>query len=357
MEIRLNNKQTIFTTGDTITGDLIFHRKTSRQHADISVALIGRTTTTVTKSMPYPNNGTTIDYPFLQMHHTETLPLSQCNQTTFPCTFVVPSLLPLDPCTKHLPGTAHHQNQTHLQLPPSINYNLDKFCPKMCSVIYYLHAEVNIGSERLYAKRGIQLLPLYSEGPPRLWTEEIQGSETTSLRAGLWGTKIGRITLCAGQSKALCLPEFGRQQKQKPTMTPMRLDLRLESFDSRTARLPAECQVRVTLEAVTYYTTLPMGELPSLQNVVERQGQACRAVVCSWKNKSVGLQWSRWDGGDGSYEASIVVPVPGGGGDIVPTFYHCYVAREYFAKVEVVVGSSRTLRVKVPVQIYNSVES
>ncbi|KAF7592955.1 hypothetical protein BBP40_012191 [Aspergillus hancockii] len=312
--------------------------------------------------MPFPNSGTTVELPFLKMHHTET---HSGPQTIIPFAFTLPTTLPLDPCTKHSPSTiTNPQNQTHLQLPPSIDYDLDKFCPEMCSVLYHLHAEADTGPERLTATRLIRLCPLYAERPPRLWTGEVCGYDTTSLRVGLWATKIGRVSLRAGECRGVYLPLSGRQQQggeekqERPVKRPMRLDLWVECYDPRT-RLPGECQVKVTLEAVTYFTALPMGELPSLQSVSDRQGQAFQAGMCSWKNKSVGLTWSPgWEGVDGTCGASIVVPVPVPGGEdvVMPTFYHCYVAREYFARVEVVVGNSRTLRVRVPVQIYNSVD-
>ncbi|KAB8212414.1 hypothetical protein BDV34DRAFT_183943 [Aspergillus parasiticus] len=355
MEIRLTSKQTVFTTGETLQGELVLHRRNAPQSARISITLIGRTSTTVTKTTPFPNSGSIVDYTFLQMHHIETL--GTCHDhRIFPFSFVIPEALPSDPCSEHiLPRKAAHHGKDHLQLPPSVDYNSDKYCPEMCSIIYYVHAEVDIGNQRLHATRQIQLLPLYPEQPPRLWPEgegsEIQMADSTGLRMSLLGAKTGHVTVRAREAKPLYLPP---DHRHRSTMAPIRFDLGLESVLPEPT-FPDNCQVKVTLEAVTYFTLLPMDELPNWQSTVNGQGQFFRASVCSWKNKSVGLQWIEQE--DYSHTASIVVPVPVSSDiAIVPTFRHCYVAREYFAKVEVTVGFSRTLRVKVPIQIYNSLE-
>ncbi|KOC12975.1 hypothetical protein AFLA70_34g004000 [Aspergillus flavus AF70] len=355
IEIRLTSKQTVFTTGETLQGELVLYRRNAPQSARVSITLIGRTSTTVTKTTPFPNSGSIVDYTFLQMHHIETQ--GSCHDyRIFPFSFLIPGALPSDPCFEHIPpGTAAHHGKNHLQLPPSVDYNSDKYCPEMCNIIYYVHAEVDIGNQRLHATRQIQLLPLYPEQPPRLWPEgegsEIQMADSTGLRTSLLGAKTGHVTVRAREAKPLYLPP---DQRHRSTMAPIRFDLSLESVLPEPT-LPDSCQVKVTLEAVTYFTLLPMDQLPNWQSTVNGQGQFFRASVCSWKNKSVGLQWI--EKADYSHTTSIVVPIPVSGDvAIVPTFRHCYVAREYFAKVEVTVGYSRTLRVKVPIQIYNSLE-
>ncbi|OGM45530.1 hypothetical protein ABOM_006478 [Aspergillus bombycis] len=355
MEIRLTGKQTVFTTGDALQGELVLHRRNAPQGARVSITLCGRTSTTVTKTTPFPNTGSIVDYTFLQMHHIE--PLEACHHHHIvPFSFVIPDALPSDPCYEHIPsGTAAHHGKDHLQLPPSVDYNSDKFCPEMCSIIYYVHAEVDMGNQRFHATRQVQLLPLCPEQPPRLWPEgecsEIQMSDTTGLRMSLLGAKTGHVTLCARETKPLYLPP---DQRHGSTMAPIHFNLGLESLHPEPT-CPDNCQVKVTLEAATYFTLLPMDELPSWQSAAKGQGQFFRASVCSWKNKSVGLQWIEKAGN--THTASLVVPIPVPGDvALVPTFHHCYVAREYFARVEVTVGCSRTLRVTVPVQIYNLLE-
>ncbi|KNG83268.1 hypothetical protein ANOM_008540 [Aspergillus nomiae NRRL 13137] len=355
MEIRLTSKQTVFTTGDTLQGELVFHRRNAPQGARVSITLFGRTSTTVTKTTPFPNSGSIVDYTFLQMHHSEALEACH-HRRILPFSFVIPGALPSDPCSEHVPsGTAAHHGKDHLQLPPSVDQNSDRFCPEMCSIVYYVHAEVDMGNQRLHATRQVQLLPLYPEQPPRLWPEgegsEVQMSDTTGLRMCLLGAKTGHVTVRAREAKPLYLPPG---QHHGSTMAPIRFDLGLESLHPELT-FPDNCQVKVTLEAATYFTLLPMDELPSWQSAAKGQGQCFRASVCSWKNKSVGLQWMEKAGN--MHTASLVVPIPVSGDvALVPTFHHCYVAREYFARVEVTVGCSRTLRVKVPVQIYNSLE-
>ena len=44
MEIRLTSKQTVFTTGDTLQGELVFHRRNAPQGARVSITLFGMTT-------------------------------------------------------------------------------------------------------------------------------------------------------------------------------------------------------------------------------------------------------------------------------------------------------------------------
>ncbi|KAE8371302.1 hypothetical protein BDV26DRAFT_298908 [Aspergillus bertholletiae] len=353
MEIRLTSKQTVFTTGDTLQGELVLHRINAPHDARVSIALIGRTTTTVTKTMPFPNSGSTLDYTFLQMHHIEPQETwhRHCN---FPFSFVIPDALPFDPCAEHVPsGMAAPRGKGHLQLPPSVNYSLDTLCPEMCGITYSIHAKMHIGAQRLHATRQIQILPQYPEEPPRLWPEgegsEMQMSDSTGLRMSLLGAKAGNVTVRAREAKPLYLPA---DQQHRSTMAPIRLDVHLDGLHVGPS-FPDNCQVKVTLEAVTYFTSLPMVELPSWQSTVNGRGQLFRARVCSWKNKSMGLKWT--EKADDSHTASIVVPIPVSDGmAVVPTFRHCYVAREYFARVEVALGSSKTLRVKVPVQIYNS---
>lgn len=342
MEIRLTSKHTVFTTGQTIEGELTLPRRNTTQYARISVALIGRTTTSIMNSLPFPNSGSTMDDTFLQMHHTETLKASH-DQRIFPFSFVIPDALPFDSCSEKIPS-----GNGHLQLPPSVDYSSDRFCPEMCSVVYYIHAEVVIGKERLHATRQVQLLPLYPEQPPRFGADgednETHMSDSTALRLSLLGAKMGRVTVRAREAKPLYLPPD--QPHHGSTIAPIRLDLVLSRLHPDPG-FPADCQVKVTLEAVTYFTALPMVKLPT------SQGQLFSASMCSWKNKSIGLTWS--GNKDDSHSSSIVVPIPvPSDTSVIPTFHHCYVAREYFAKVELTVGYSRTLRIKVPVQIYNS---
>ncbi|KAE8161441.1 hypothetical protein BDV40DRAFT_184328 [Aspergillus tamarii] len=355
MEIRLTSKQTVFTTGERLQGELVLRQRNVPRGAHISITLIGRTSTTVTKTTPFPNSGSIVDYTFLQMHHIG-IQESSHHPRIIPFSFVIPDALPSDPCSEHIPSrTAASHGKDHLQLPPSVDYNSDKYCPEMCSIIYYVHAEVDISNQRLRATRQIQLLPLYPEKPPCLWPEGegsgVQMSDSTGLRMSLLGAKIGHVTVRAQEAKPLYLPP---DQRHASTMAPIRFNLDLECLLPEST-FPDNCQVKVTLEAVTYFTLSPMVELPNWQSAVNGQGQFFRASICSWKNKSVCLQWIERE--DDSHTASIVVPIPVSGDvALVPTFRHCYVAREYFARVEVTVGCSRALRVRVPVQIYNSLE-
>ncbi|KAJ6133774.1 hypothetical protein N7523_000096 [Penicillium sp. IBT 18751x] len=303
----------------------------------------------VTKMTPFPDSGSAVDYKFLKMYHadyTET-PEPYCKSKNFPVSFVVPEALPFDPCS-----------DGHLQLPPSIDYNWDKFCPEMCSIIYYIHAEIETGcGEKLHAKKQVRLLPMSPERPPRLWGEsgEVQLCDTTQLRMGLLSTKTGRITLQACQEKSLYLPIDARQRRE---ITSIHLDLALEGIETPT-KLPQQCQLRATIEAATYLTTSPMSDLPSGMNLQNStNGQVYRTSLCLWRNKCVGLKWIEKDGqGTGSHQVALVVPVPLPGDiSIPPTFYHCYIAREYFMRIEVAIGWSRTLHLKLPLQIYNALE-
>jgi hypothetical protein len=298
---------------------------------------------------PLPDSGSAVDYIFLKMYHadyTET-PEPCYNYVIFPVSFVVPVALPFDPCS-----------DGHLQLPPSIDYNWDKFCPDVCSIIYYIHAEVELGcGKKLHAKKQVRILPISPERPPRLWGDrsEVQLSDTTQLRTGLLSTKTGSFTLRGPQTKSLYLPV---DTPQRPEITSVHLDLELEGIETST-KLPQQCQLRATIEAATYLTTSPMIDLPGgmhFQNSTD--GKAFRTSVCLWRNKCVGLKWIENDGeGTGSHQVALVVPVPlPRDAAIPPTFYHCYIAREYFMRIEVTIGWSRTLHLKLPLQVYNSPE-
>ncbi|KAJ5674345.1 uncharacterized protein N7477_004279 [Penicillium maclennaniae] len=227
----------------------------------------------------------------------------------FPVSFVVPEALPFDPCS-----------DGHLQLPPSIDYSWDKFCPDLCSIIYYIHAEIEMGyGEKLHAKKQVRLLPMSPERPPRLWGEsgEVQLCDTTRLRTGLLSTKTGRITLQARQEKSLYLPIDTRRRRE---ITSIHLDLALEGIEAST-KLPQQCQLRATIEAATYLTTSPM-RLPNKPMLMAEQ-------MC-W------TEWIEQDGqGTSSHQVALV---------------------EYFMRIEVAIGWSRTLHLKLPLQIYNALE-
>ncbi|KAE8353034.1 hypothetical protein BDV28DRAFT_115602 [Aspergillus coremiiformis] len=350
MEIHLTKTQTVFTTGETIQGELVLPRRYAPQYAYICIALIGSTTTTVPIGTSFPNNGRTIDCTFLNIRHIETLEPWH-HQLVFSFSFVIPDALLFDSCSDHLPTGSGSTRQDHRQLPPSMDHHSDRFCPEMSSIIYHIRAEVDNGSERLHVSQRIHLLPLYPEQPPRLWTQAAdhiaQMTDSTDLRMNRLGTKAGRITIRAKNIRPLYQPPG----QHGSTLTPIRLHLDLDSLPPEPT-FPPHCRVRVTLKAVTYFTTVPMTELPRWENAVNEQRQLFRTSVCSWKNKSVRLQWIE---SDLSPRASLVIPIPVSCNvALLPTFYHCYVARAYFVKVEVVIGCSRKLRVKVPVRIYNS---
>lgn len=44
IEIRLTSKQTVFTTGETLQGELVLYRRNAPQSARVSITLIGGTT-------------------------------------------------------------------------------------------------------------------------------------------------------------------------------------------------------------------------------------------------------------------------------------------------------------------------
>lgn len=166
---------------------------------------------------------------------------------------------------------------------------------------------------------------------------------------------IGHLTLHASPPKSIYLPIGGQE---RPKTAPIRLDLDLEDFDAST-KLPRQCQFRVILEGVTYWTTKPMNDLPDgtrLQNAPN--GQVFRTSIFLRKNKGVGLKWiEKYQETNGSHQATllVLVVIPKGL-DVCPTFYHCYVSREYFIRIKLAVGRARTLDLRLPFQIYNSLE-
>lgn len=309
--------------------------------------------------MPFPNSGSNVDCTFLQMSQHDSMETQgPCGgRRTFTFSFILPSNLPFDTCSREH-KSSHELQYGHFQLPPSIEYRTDKFCPKMCGIVYYIYARVNLADGGvLHAKERIQILPEYPEKPPRLWNEDrdIQLSDTTILRTALWTAKMGRVTLNTHELNALYLPVNSRDERL--TVSAMPLQLRFDSFDTK-AKMPQDCQVRIVLEAVTYYTAFPMVELPTETNLQrEIDGQTFRTIVCLWRNK-VCLNWLPRDReGQESHYASIVAPISIPRDLLViPTFYHCYVAREYFLRIGLALGGSRSLQLKVPLQIYNSLD-
>lgn len=151
--------------------------------------------TVVTNFVPFPNSGSRVDYVFLKMHQSyhEDFLESCYDYEIFPISFVIPNVLPFDPCSG-LPTEETGLKNCHVQLPPSIHHKGDQFCPQMCKITYYIHAEVHLGcGKRLNTKKAVRILPLYAERPPQLWgdTGNIQRLDATSLRTTLWTGSIG----------------------------------------------------------------------------------------------------------------------------------------------------------------------
>ncbi|KAE8150324.1 hypothetical protein BDV25DRAFT_172258, partial [Aspergillus avenaceus] len=357
MEIDFADKRAMFTTGSIIKGRVFLRRRAPHQPTRVCISLIGKVTTDITNSTPYPYSGSTVDYTFLQMYQNDDIGdiEGEACSHTIPFSFIIPGALPNDTCTEHIQtGVRVRPGQSHLELPPSMDYDSDKLCPKMCEVAYYIRAVAVTGNDRVHAAKRVQILPLYLERPPQLWLEDSDASVSDSMvqKKGLWGSNMGKIKLCGLWETVSAYLPLGKGE-ETARLLPIRLVAELERFDER-AKLPDTCQVRVTLKAVTHYTALPMVELQE-PGVSDTQRKVFRVSACSWKNKSVMLHWSG-HGGD-SYSANTVVPIPiSCRAPLLPTFYHCYVARKYFAQVEVVVRGYKTLCLKVPVQIYNALE-
>lgn len=376
MEIRLQAENKVYTTGEIISGKVLVKQAVSCEQLRISIVLIGKTIqssvepsqadapigkmqTVVTKLTPIPNSGSRVDYDFLRMHqvhHGNTL--DSCYDDEIPISFLIPDVLPFDPCSA-LAAEETRAKAYHVQIPPSINHQNDRFCPEMCKITYYIYAEVYLGcGERISAKKSVRILPLYTERPPRLWGDPgtIQLSDATTLRTTLWTGSTGHLTVHASPHKSIYLPI--NDQERSP-IAPIRLDLDLEVIGA-SCKLPQQCQFRAILEGVTYWSTTPMGDLPNGARLQQDpSGQVFRTSICLRKNKSVGLKWNAKDSEtSGSHHATILVPVTMPKGvNIPPTFYHFYVSREYFIRIELVVGRARTLNLKLPFQVYNSLEN
>jgi hypothetical protein len=311
----------------------------------------------VTQLVPFHNNGSAVDGLFLNMQQTDYEEISEpyYQRAVIPISFVIPDRLPFDPCSGEFLG-ASGLRQDHVQLPPSMHYERDPSCPEMCSIFYYLYADVDLGcGKRLCAKKQVRVLPLYPERPPRLWEDgsNIRLSDTTALRTTMLAASVGQLKLHASQPKSMFLPTNG---PGGPGIASIHLYLDIDGLEAP-SKLPRSCQIRAILEVVTYWSTKAMTDMPDMVHLHNSTDvQVFRSSVCLRKNKSVGLKWVEKNGGaENSRQAALIVPVvlPGNTG-IVPTFYHCYASREYFMRIELVVGKSRTLRLKLPLQIYNS---
>lgn len=274
----------------------------------------------------------------------------------FPILFVVPDALLSDPGSKPMAGVGF--NHGHCQLPPTIHYKADQFCPKMCSIAYYIYAEVTLEcGEMLHIKRPVRLLPSYLERPPRLWVNSgnVQLSDVTRLRKTLWAASQGQLTVNSPQQKSAYLPV---ETRGRSDIAPIHLDLDFDLEGVEVSNeLPQQCQLRTVLEAVTYLTTTPMSGLPDeVRFRDDPNAQVFRRSLCLWKNKGVALNWVERNGKtSGSRQAAILVPVAvPEEASISPTFYHCHISREYFMRVELVVGRSQPLHLKLPLQVYNS---
>ncbi|KAJ5963037.1 hypothetical protein N7501_007978 [Penicillium viridicatum] len=358
MEIQLSTKDQIYTTGDSIRGELLLKERGSCERLRISLTLIGAARVVVTTLAPLANSGSTVDNVFLKMHQFDHALELYPKNGIFPILFVVPDALPSDPCSEPMAGVGF--NHGHCQLPPSIHYKADQFCPQMCSVAYYIYAEVALEcGEKLHVKRPVRLLPSYLERPPRLWVNSgnVQLSDATRLRKTLWAASQGQLTVYSPQQKSAYLPIDTRGRSD---IAPIHLDLDFDLEGVEVSNeLPQQCQLRTVLEAVTYLTTTPMSDLPDgVRFRDDPNAQVFRRSLCLWKNKGVALNWVERNGkASGSRQAAILVPVVvPEEASIPPTFYHCYISREYFMRVELVVGRSQPLHLKLPLQIYNSLE-
>lgn len=390
--------KTIYTTGDTIAGNVLFtpDELTSvddlvldfqgkgplRIRPEVSILLtqdLGSEQVSVENMLSHvcvPVN--TIKRRLLRMN----LPVYECipdislkpgTEYTIPFDFVVPKQLPVQVCQHQC--SSIQQQQEHLSLPPSLGHTgleeSNDMTPEDVKVFYEVKLTVlkSHGGKRPQQKSGeyscpVHVLPQSPELAPILIppnSRYYQPVARKTLNKGILRSPIGRLTTSTAQPPAIKLSTASHTEKD--IKSKLRINIAFEPAHADDLPPKFVC-TQLKLKAMTFFGVEPWKEFPDQTHPVDWDSR-----VAYWSKKvplssdKMTVNWTRQpqagatDGRTiyttsveliGSLPADHAYP---------PTFHSCFVSRVYALSAVLRFRShekaqrSSNLTVTAPVQI------
>ncbi|KAJ2903594.1 arrestin [Zalerion maritima] len=322
------------------------------------------------------------------------------NRYKFPFNFVVPSYLTINACSHHV--NSDHVRDSHLLVPPTMgSWEKDDMTPNMARVEYdirvrILREPIQPGGKPIKlceASQSINVLPAsYEEAPLSICKDDkaYRMARTKSIRKGMFGSKIGDVTMTASQPGPIVLGPDGRRACE--TKAHVKFCFNPTAADSLPPKITA---VSTKLVAHTYYSNDGFDKFPNigewnLEFGQHRRGEYYTSVHLPGGDKSTPkLKWkqqlaahARRDSGYGTeserdqsprnsitdmrrkssgsspifHTSHLNVPItlPTNKKTFIPTFHSCITSRTYVLRVSVTLtsGSSNTnLSLALPLQI------
>lgn len=309
----------------------------------------------------------------------------------FPFTFVIPQKL--------LPQSCEHVHDAHLNLPPSLgdpmtaSLNkalLDDMAPEMSVITYAIRVRITIGRGTtgkpiIMAENSkkLRIVPTVDEEPPLVMYGDVKDDyvlrKEKEIKKGLFKSKLGTLTMESQQPKSLRLPAV-RSNNSCPITTMATVKVRFDPSEEG-AQPPRLNTLSAKLKASTFFSSVPMSELPS--QATESPYDSSRGVFVQSVPLSsrcvASAQWERHyaSASDKSlavpaipkscsshvrnifYTAQILVPItlPRSCKVFVPTFHSCLVSRVYSLGLQLSIQSpspnitNPSLQLKLPIQI------
>lgn len=413
MHIRLKNHYTskVYSSRSPVSGHLIIAPPCDVRFDRVSILFVGATKTRTEVSQFVQNASHTflrLEMPIPQ----DTIPtagLLKGGETyTVPFEFIVPEHLTLSACRhKNVSEDVAHQ---HIRPPPSMgSWERDDFSPAMARVEYAVIAIVygepesptsHKPSVLVETAKRINVLPASVEDPPLNITARDRGyslEKSTSIRKHLFAAKKGRVSASVAQPAAV------RVRPDGTSVSDVAVDVRL-AFDPTSASDPAPevTHVSAKLQATTWFSRMPMGNLPNVgPNQAAITGIAHQSYSTSVALDAVEMKKRSWTGGRPSCSTgsvtSLAMPpdarrqsesavqvsrfgrasvdsmvprrrseggilstltgglqlslrVPTGRRILLPTFHACLVSRTYTLQLQLVLGTAK-MTMSIPLQV------
>lgn len=324
----------------------------------------------------------------------------------FPFTFVIPQKL--------LPQSCEHVQDAHLNLPPSLgdpmtaSLNktlLDDMAPEMSVISYAIRVRITYGRGTtgkpiIMAENSkkIRVVPAVDEHPPLVkyegMTDDYLLRNQKEIKKGLFKSKLGILTVESAQPKSLRLPAL-KSNSSCPITTMATVKVRFDPSEDD-AQPPRLNTLSTKLKASTFFSSVPMSELPS--KATESHYDNSRGVFIQTLPLSsrcvASAQWERHEasasdaphartGQDSAfstpstlatsavlepssahmakffYTTQILVPItlPKSCKVFVPTFHSCLISRVYSLGLHLWIQSpsptltNPSIQLKVPIQI------
>lgn len=318
IDIHLNNhfSSKTYTSGSPLSGHVsISTTRSDLRYDTIQLLLVGTVHTRLDRSVGPAASQAFISHVFLKMPmpipdsaYPHPRVLEPGRPLTVPFNFVIPSFLTVEACKHKV--TSDAVRDAHTLLPPTLGSSdgLDDMAPLMARVTYAVKARVwgepdehhRHGPKLLEAAREIRVIPAAPEQPPLSLSPRDKLyclNKTKTLRRGLLGKKIGKVTARAAQPVAARLKPDGRGM-----VAPSKASVDLEFEPSAEGQEPPRVVgVQAKIGAYTYFSDAGMDSLPDREDGHARgraagfdnRGYYSTSVSLPGKTSVEGVRWTK----------------------------------------------------------------